>query len=104
MRIASLEACDPQQLFSQEIQQIVERTLAGLPTQTRRIFNMSRLDNLPQKEIARLCGMTMKGVEFHIGRAAGNFEGLLSLFCFFISEFLKKKRFFSRDSSFLGAI
>ena len=30
---------------------------------------MSRLDNLPQKEIARLCGVTVKGVEFHIGRA-----------------------------------
>ena len=69
VRIASLEACDPKQLFSQEIQQIVERTLAGLPVQTRRIFNMRRLDNLPQKEIARLCGVTVKGVEFHIGRA-----------------------------------
>lgn len=69
VRIASLEACDPQQLFSQEIQQIVERTLDSLPAQTRRIFNMSRLDNLPQKEIARLCGMTVKGVEFHIARA-----------------------------------
>lgn len=68
-RIASLEACDPKQLFSQEIHQIVDRTLAGLPAQTRRIFNMSRLDNLPQKEIARLCGMTVKGVEFHIGTA-----------------------------------
>lgn len=94
VRIASLEACDPKQLFSQEIQQIVERTLAGLPVQTRRIFNMSRLDNLPQKEIARLCGVTVKGVEFHIGRAlrgfAGNLEGLLSPFCVFVSEFLKK--------------
>jgi len=69
VRIASLEACDPQQLFSQEIQQIVERTLAGLPAQTRRIFNMSRLEALPQKEIARLCGMTVKGVQFHIARA-----------------------------------
>ena len=46
------------------------------------------------------------GVSYRSGSQgfAGNFEGLLSLFCFFISEFLKKKRFFSRDSSFLGAI
>ncbi len=75
--------------FSREIQQIVERTLAKLPTQTRRIFNMSRLDNLPQKEIARLCGMTVKGIEFHIGRALKTLrEALKDYYLCFVFVFL----------------
>lgn len=68
-RIASLEACDPQYLFSQEIREIIERTLASLPEQTRRIFRMSREEHLPQREIAALSGMTVKGVEFHMHKA-----------------------------------
>ncbi len=68
-RIASLEACDPQYLFSQEIREIIERTLASLPEQTRRIFRMHREERLPQREIAAVCGMTVKGVEFHMHKA-----------------------------------
>jgi len=68
-RIASLEACDPQYLFSQEICEIIEQTLASLPEQTRRIFHMSRKEHLSQREIAAACGMTVKGVEFHMHKA-----------------------------------
>lgn len=68
-RIASLEALDPQYLFSDEIQEIVRQTLENLPEQTRRIFNMSRQEHLPNKEIARRCGISVKGVEFHITRS-----------------------------------
>ena len=42
-----------------------------------------------QKEIARLCGMTMKGVEFHIGRALRALrETLKDYYLFFVFLFL----------------
>jgi RNA polymerase sigma-70 factor (ECF subfamily) len=51
------------------MQEIVRRTLAGLPAQTRRIFSLSRYENKSYKEIAAECGMSVKGVEFHIAKA-----------------------------------
>ena len=68
-RIQSLKECDPQILFSKEIRSIVSDTLKSLPPQTRRIFIMSRERHLSYKEIAALTGMSVKGVEFHIGKA-----------------------------------
>ena len=41
-RISTLEACNPEELFTAEAQEIVNKTLATLPEQTRRIFIMSR--------------------------------------------------------------
>ena len=37
-RISTLEACNPEELFTAEAQEIVNKTLASLPEQTRRIF------------------------------------------------------------------
>ncbi|MDR1406756.1 MAG: RNA polymerase sigma-70 factor [Tannerella sp.] len=69
MRMEMLEACDPKELFTAEIQEIVDRTLASLSEQTRRIFMMSRYRNLSYREIADQTGMTVKGVEFHLSKA-----------------------------------
>ncbi|MDR1939120.1 MAG: RNA polymerase sigma-70 factor [Tannerellaceae bacterium] len=69
MRISTLEACEPEELFTSEMLEIVRKTLAGLPAQTRRIFLMSRSENKTYKEIAAECGMSAKGVEFHIAKA-----------------------------------
>lgn len=68
-RISTLEACNPEELFTAEAQEIVNQTLASLPGQTRRIFIMSRYENKPYKEIAETLGMTTKGVEYHIAQA-----------------------------------
>ena len=68
-RISTLEACNPEELFTAEAQEIVNKTLASLPEQTRRIFIMSRYENKPYKEIAEILGMTTKGVEYHIAQA-----------------------------------
>lgn len=67
-RISTLRACEPHELFTLEAQLIVDRTLAGMPDQTRKIFIMSRYENKSHKEIAELTGMTTKGVEFHINK------------------------------------
>lgn len=68
-RISSLEACDPKELFTIEAEEIVNKTLASLPKQTRQIFMMSRYENKSHKEIAENLGITTKGVEYHISKA-----------------------------------
>ena len=68
-RISTLEACNPDELFTAEAQEIVNKTLAGLPEQTRVVFVMSRYENKSHKEIAEALGITTKGVEYHISKA-----------------------------------
>jgi RNA polymerase sigma-70 factor (ECF subfamily) len=68
-RLATLEAIEPDELFASEIQTIVRRTLDGLSPKTRRIFELSRYDNLSHKEIALQMGVSTKAIEFHITKA-----------------------------------
>lgn len=68
-RIATLQACDPEEIYSSEITRIVEKTLQSLPEQTRRVFEMSRYESLPVKEIARELSLSSKSVEYHITKA-----------------------------------
>jgi len=68
-RITTLEACDPQEVFSNEVTEIVERTLLSLPEQTRQVFEMSRYDNLSVKEIAEQLALSSKSVEYHITKS-----------------------------------
>ncbi|GHU56858.1 DNA-directed RNA polymerase sigma-70 factor [Bacteroidia bacterium] len=68
-RIATLEACDPTELLSNELQHIIDKTLQTLPEQTRHIFILSRYYNKSHKEIASTCHIGTKAVEFHITKA-----------------------------------
>lgn len=68
-RITALEACDPKEIFSAEISDIIEKTLNTLPKQTRRIFEMSRYNNLSVKEISRELSLSNKSVEYHITKS-----------------------------------
>ncbi len=69
LRISTLESCNPDLLFSQEVRNLFEQTMASLPKQTRLIFNMSRQDDKSNKEIAQYFGITVKGVDYHIAKA-----------------------------------
>ena len=66
IQLSSLQSCDPSDIFSKEILQIVKETLETLPKQTREIFVMSRLKNKSVKEIADIQQITPKAVEYHI--------------------------------------
>lgn len=68
-RITTLEACNPEEIFSSEISVIVEKTINALPEQTRRIFKMSRYDNLSVKEITDELSIGTKNVEYHITKS-----------------------------------
>lgn len=69
IRISTLEACDPTEIFSDEIQKIMYKTLAALPEQTRRIFEMSRFESKSVKEIAEITQLSTKSIEYHITKS-----------------------------------
>ncbi|MGM9779837.1 MAG: RNA polymerase sigma-70 factor [Prevotella sp.] len=69
VRITTLEACNPERIFSRELQELVNKTLMTLPPQTREIFIRSRYRDQSHKEIAEALGLSTKSVEFHITKA-----------------------------------
>jgi len=69
LRISTLEACNPERIFCDEIQEIVKETLQKLPPQTREIFIRSRYNNQSHKEIAESLKISTKSVEFHLTKA-----------------------------------
>lgn len=66
IRAATLEANDPNDIFSSEVQQIIESTLNSLPVRTREIFMMSHFGSKHYKEIAEHFDISVKGVDYHI--------------------------------------
>lgn len=68
-RISALEACIPDEIFSEEIMKIIRQTLFQLPEQTRKVFIMSRFQYKSNKEIADELSISVKGVEYHISKA-----------------------------------
>lgn len=69
LRISTLEACNPEQLFCGEIQELVQETLSELPPTSREVFVLSRMEDRSNKEIALYLDVSVKTVEFHITRS-----------------------------------
>lgn len=69
LRIATLQACEPEQIFNSEIQHIVHKALEEMPPQSRDIFILSRFQNLPNKQIAEKLNISLKTVEAHMTKA-----------------------------------
>ena len=65
-RISTLDECNPTFLFSKEIQQIIDETLAAVSPQSKRIFEMSRYEHMLNKDIAAKLNLSVKSIEFHI--------------------------------------
>jgi RNA polymerase sigma-70 factor (ECF subfamily) len=65
-RIDTLRACEPEELFSEEVRSIVERGLNRVSDLDARIFKMSKLDDKTNKEIAAALDISLKTVEAHI--------------------------------------
>lgn len=69
LHIATLEAINPERIFSEEIRRIVDKTVALLPEPSKTIFMKSRYENKSHKEIAEQMDLSTKSVEFHITKA-----------------------------------
>ena len=76
-RLAALENFEPSALFTDEIQNLAGKALESLPEQTRRVFVMSRRENMSHREIAEQLGISIKGVEFHITKANKHLRAML---------------------------
>lgn len=87
IRISTLESCDPNEIFSDEVENIIQETLKSLSDPTRQAFLLSRFENKSNKEIAELMGISVKGVEYHISKALKalriTLKDYLPLFYFF---------------------
>ncbi|WP_368114564.1 RNA polymerase sigma-70 factor [Bacteroides sp. RTP21281st1_E4_RTP21281_210402] len=80
MRISTLEACNPEELLSKEMKQLVERALAKLPETTRKIFIMRRFEEKSYREISSEMGISVKGVEYHMSKATESLRKTLKDF------------------------
>lgn len=69
LRVCTLTACNPDEIFSEEIEQIISQTLESLSDVTRRVFILSRYENKTNKEIAEAMGFSVKTVEYHISKS-----------------------------------
>lgn len=89
LRTASLEECDPNDIFVQDVQRIIDETLLSLSPLTRRIFEMSRYKHLSNAEIAEETSLTVKSVEYHITKALKalriSLKDYMPIFLFFFS-------------------
>ncbi|MDR2680794.1 MAG: RNA polymerase sigma-70 factor [Tannerella sp.] len=75
-RISTLEACEPENIYSRDVERIIESTLHSLPVKTREIFRMSRYHNMTKSEIAEKSNMSSKDMQigdFAFGATKFNF-------------------------------
>lgn len=88
LRINTLKACDPNEIFSSEVQELVDKALAGMSKKTLEVFMLSRYQNKTNKEIAEIMNISVKGVEFHMTKALNilrkELKDYLSIFLFII--------------------
>lgn len=69
MRINTLEACDPDEIYSEELQRLLDKALSVMPKKTLAVFVASRYQDKTYKEISEEMDITVKGVGFHMTKA-----------------------------------
>ncbi|MDD4190928.1 MAG: RNA polymerase sigma-70 factor [Mangrovibacterium sp.] len=77
MNVEALAKVDTSELVFREIEQIITDTLAGLPPQCRKIFEMSRFENKKNAEIAGELDISVKAVENQMTKALKIFRNTL---------------------------
>lgn len=78
MAISSLEAFDPYKIMAGELKAAVDGALAKLPGKTRRVFLMSRMEEMTYAEISEREKISVKVVEYHISKALRHLRSELS--------------------------
>lgn len=69
VNIQSMEYLLPHGLIVKDIESIIKKTLSGLPSKTREIFEMSRYGGIKNKDIAEQLSISIKTVEYHLSKA-----------------------------------
>jgi RNA polymerase sigma-70 factor (ECF subfamily) len=58
----------------EQLRKRIERTVAALPEQMRKVFQLSRYEGLKYRQIAQLLGISVKTVETQMSRALGKLK------------------------------
>lgn len=74
----SLEALNQHQLYSNDIDKIVNEAISKLPEKCRKIFVMSKIQKKKQKEIAQELNITVNTVETQMGIAYKKLKEILN--------------------------
>lgn len=69
MQLASLQACEPDAIFTAEMEELVRRSLRKLPSKALKVFTMSRLEGRSHREIAAELNLSVKSVEYYMNIA-----------------------------------
>lgn len=69
IRISTLEACNPEEVMSEELRLKAKSLIENMPERTRTAFISARLDGKSHQEIADELGISVKGGEYHISKA-----------------------------------
>ncbi len=72
-----LASVDPSEYTFEEIEQIIVRTLEELPPQCKKVFILSRFEELKNKQIAEELNISEKMVEKHISKGLKKFREAL---------------------------
>jgi RNA polymerase sigma-70 factor (ECF subfamily) len=90
-RIMTLEDEHYSDIFIHEIMEIVSKSLAKLPRQTRDIFLLHRIKFKSRKEIASELGVSIQKIDYHINKANDHLykdlKDYLPIVLFFIQKF-----------------
>ncbi len=70
------------QLYAKELQLLIKLTIERMPEQRRKVFLMSRQEDMSHTEIAERLGISIRTVERHIYLALGELKKVLYLFFF----------------------
>lgn len=80
----SLENDASMLLEEEDLRLMINKAMEALPEKTRRIFEMSRVKGLKNKDIAGELGLSVKTVEFHVTKALQHLKTNLPKDCFFL--------------------
>lgn len=70
LRHAGPKEEDPSEILqTKELEEVIEKCIAGLPTQSKKIYGMSRDESMKYREIAEALNISEKTVEGHMNRA-----------------------------------
>ena len=74
LNLEALNTLDTSVFAFREIEEIIEKTLEGLPQQCRKVFELSRFKEMKNSEIAEELNISVKTVEGHITKSLKKFK------------------------------
>lgn len=77
--------CDDveEQVFADELMELIQKTVDNMPEQRRRIFEMSRKEGLTNDEIAKMMHISKRTVENHLTLALSKLRDILAILIVF---------------------